>query len=106
MSPGQLRLGEAWCLAHHRSDFLVRIPFNIVEPDDRAARLREALECGFQIHPEMAVFLALAGDLVVELIGVPVLVPADPHQRLAGGDGTDPAPQATLFPIATDAPAH
>ena len=41
----------------------------------------------------------------VQLVGVPVLVPPEPHQRLAGGDGPDPAPETALLAVPADAPA-
>src|SRR3954451_20855099 len=55
----------------------------------------------------MAVLLPLPDDvLVVQLVGVAILVAPDAHQRLAGGDGPDPAPEAPLFPVTANAAAH
>src|SRR5688500_4763850 len=76
-----------------------------MQPDHRARGLGEALQGRLEIHPEMVIVLPFAGDVVVELIRIPALVSADPHESLAGRDGADPAPETSLFPIASDAPA-
>src|SRR5215210_5533405 len=53
----------------------------------------------------MAVVLAAPGNLIVQLVGIAVLVPPDPHERLAGRDGANPAPEAPLLPVPADAAA-
>src|SRR6266540_6725254 len=53
----------------------------------------------------MGVFATLPDHFVVELVRVPVLVPAQPHERLACRDGADPAPEASILPELADAAA-
>src|SRR5690606_6393786 len=106
MRPGQLGLGEAHRLTHHGRNFLVRVTLDIVQPDYRAGGFSQPLEGGFEVHPERHILPAHRGDLVVQLVGVAVLVAPEPHQRLAGGDGPDPAPETSVPPEAADAPAY
>ena len=44
-------------------------------------------------------------DLVLQLVGVPILVPPQPHQRLARRDRSDPAPETSLTSILPQVPA-
>ena len=41
----------------------------------------------------------------MKLVGVAVLVAAEPHERLARGNGPDPTPEASVFAVLPDAAA-
>ena len=65
----------------------------------------QPLERRLEIHPEVVILADPAHDVVMQLVGVPILVAAEPHERLARRDGPDPAPQAAVLAVLPDAPA-
>src|SRR4051794_9783518 len=100
MGPRQLGLRKTRGLAHHGCDFFVGVALDIVQPDNGSRRLGEALESRLEVHTEVMVFPDPPDDLVVQLVGLPVLVPPETHECLAGSDGPNPPPEASLFPVA------
>src|SRR5207249_11657089 len=82
--PRQLRLGKAHCLAHLLRDLLVGVPLDVVQPHHGARGLREALERALEIDAQRDTRSAPhpRHRLLVELLGLPHLLAADPHERL------------------------
>ena len=105
VGPRQLRLRKTHRLPHHSRDLLVGVALDVVQPDHRAGGFGQPLQRRLQIHPERGILATHRGHLVLQLVGVPVLVAPEPHQRLARRDGPDPAPEAAIPPEPPDAPA-